>query len=204
MVLLVLLFILFIFIGVPIIVITIAKGSSKNKNKPPNLYNPNVYQMPQPTEPPIQQYQVNYEHMNNRDYPYRKSTLLTTNERLFYQKLKSITDKYNLHIISKVRMADLVLPFDNLNRRDWQFYFNKIKSKHVDFVLCDPFNLQPKLIIELNDASHQKADRKERDLFLNNVFVKVGIPILYVMNANEIEAHICRELNLIKIESIQH
>lgn len=190
-----LIFILAIII-IPVIVVQADKSSQKKKRPPSFTYT--NYQATQPQKQP----QVNFQPMNNGVYPYRKNNLLTTNERLFYQRLKPITDKYNLHIISKVRVADLVLPFDHLDKRDWQFYFNKIKSKHVDFVLCDPFNLQPKLIVELNDASHQRTDRKERDLFLNNVFVKAGIPIIYVMNTNEIETHICRELN-IKKETIQ-
>lgn len=42
------------------------------------------------------------------EYPYVKTYLLTKNEWAFYKQLKPITDKYNLHILAKVRLADLV------------------------------------------------------------------------------------------------
>lgn len=40
--------------------------------------------------------------------PYHKKFLLTKNEWSFYKNLKKITDRYGLHILAKVRVADLV------------------------------------------------------------------------------------------------
>ena len=44
-----------------------------------------------------------------------------------------------------------------------QAWRNRIHAKHIDFVLCDPGNLQPILCIELDDPSHNRPDRIERD-----------------------------------------
>ena len=42
------------------------------------------------------------------EYLYIKPYLLTKKEWAFYKALKPITDKYHLHILAKVRLADLV------------------------------------------------------------------------------------------------
>ena len=39
---------------------------------------------------------------------------------------------------------------------------HRINAKHVDFVLCCPATLRPLLVVELDDASHGRADRQER------------------------------------------
>ena len=46
-------------------------------------------------------------------------------------------------------------------------FYNKINRKHVDFLLCDPQTLRPSLAIELDDSSHQRPDRIERDKFVD-------------------------------------
>ena len=55
---------------------------------------------------------------------------------------------------------------------------HRINRKHVDFVLCDPASLQPRCAIELDDASHQRPDRAERDAFVEAVFAGARLPLL--------------------------
>ncbi len=50
------------------------------------------------------------------------------------------------------------------------------RSVHVDFVLCDPDALTPLLVIELDDSSHERTARRDRDAFLG----AAGLPILHV------------------------
>ena len=57
---------------------------------------------------------------------------------------------------------------------------NKIDRKHVDFLLCNPRAVRPFLGIELDDKSHQRDDRQERDQFVDQVFAAVGIPLVRV------------------------
>ena len=45
-------------------------------------------------------------------------------------------------------------------------YWNRINQKHVDFLLCDPKTMQPVAGVELDDSSHQRADRIRRDQFV--------------------------------------
>ena len=73
--------------------------------------------------------------------PYRKKDyLLTAAERSFYEVLCSVLDG-QLLVFAKVRLADLVyMPKGTANR---QTHFNRIQSKHVDFVLCTRDKLSP-------------------------------------------------------------
>jgi hypothetical protein len=57
---------------------------------------------------------------------------------------------------------------------------NRIDRKHVDFVICEARTMQPLLAIELDDASHERADRIARDAFVDRVFEVAGLPLLHV------------------------
>ncbi len=71
-------------------------------------------------------------------YTQRKA-LFTPAEKAFFTVLFSaiqapaFNEKYLL--FSKVRIADVLTPRNNLNRQQWQIAFNKISAKHFDFVL---------------------------------------------------------------------
>jgi hypothetical protein len=110
--------------------------------------------------------------------PYKKRDyLLSVAERSFYEVLCSVVDN-QLHVFPKVRLIDLVyLPKGTENR---QAHTNRVMSKHVDFVLCDRQNIAPVLVIELDDASHEREDRKERDAFLDKALAAASLPILHV------------------------
>lgn len=111
---------------------------------------------------------------------YEARPLLTDHEMNFYRALKPIADNLGLSIISKVRMADLVKPTANYyrERSEYMSYFGKIKSKHVDFVLCDPDTLKVKLLIELDDRSHDTNRVINRDEFVENVYRDTGYKLL--------------------------
>jgi hypothetical protein len=102
--------------------------------------------------------------------------LLTPAEGIFYRALRvAAADRW--HIAAKVRLADLVAPPGG---REWQAAWNRIAAKHVDFVLCEPATLRPCLAIELDDRSHRRPDRVERDAFVDRVFADAALPILHV------------------------
>lgn len=105
---------------------------------------------------------------------YLEKSLLTNKEKAFYTTLKPIADEKNLIIISKMRLADIFkVPKDTYNSIKW---FNYIKAKHADFVLCD-VNFKPLMIIEVDDKTHQYEDRARRDKFVNEVCRQAGITI---------------------------
>lgn len=135
---------------------------------------------------------------SSEEYPYIKPYLLTKNEWSFYKALKPITDKYRLHILAKVRLADLVSVKSGLSKSEYNKAFAKIKAKHVDFVLANPSNLAVKCAIELDDNSHNDIDRQQRDYFLDKVCETVKLPLIHCKDANGIEDSICETLKINK------
>lgn len=106
-------------------------------------------------------------------------------------------------LLLKVRLAD-VLQVDSAKVKDkqadrggegkrggnrgggnWKAAQNRIDRKHADFVLAAPAAAGPRafaplLIIELDDASHSRPDRQERDNFLDNACAAASLPILHI------------------------
>ena len=114
---------------------------------------------------------------NNRFLPYRRKYLLTKNEWLFYKRLKPLADRYGLGITAKIRLADLI-EVDTEQTREFGRFFSRISSKHIDFGLVNPENMEVKFLIELDDSSHNRPDRMERDDFINKVCKKTGYVLI--------------------------
>jgi Protein of unknown function (DUF2726) len=103
-------------------------------------------------------------------------TLLTAAEQKFYEALDAAIDG-RLVILSKVRVADLFIITSSNGPARYRV-FRSIACKHVDFVLAEAANLQPIAAIELDDSSHQRADRRLRDQLLDDLFEKAAFPLL--------------------------
>jgi hypothetical protein len=131
--------------------------------------------------------------------PYiRQRYLLTPAERAFFDVLTSVTPA-GWHIFPQVRLANLVLVAKGT--RNWQRHFNRVAAKCVDFVICDPATISPRLVIELDDASHDRPDRQARDAFVDAVLASAGLPILHVRrqstyDTTHLEAQICAALGI--------
>jgi very-short-patch-repair endonuclease len=104
--------------------------------------------------------------------------VLTPAEQSFYEQLDAVIDG-RLEILCKVRLADL-LEIESKNADERNRLFRRISSKHVDFVLTEPGQLVPRLVIELDDSSHESKERRERDEFLDELFETVRFPLLRI------------------------
>lgn len=115
--------------------------------------------------------------------PYvRRPRLVTNTELKFYHRLRKAV-RGDFAIFAMVRIADLLtVEKGNKKRRSW---LNRILSKHVDFVICDHKSLQPVVAIELDDRSHSRPDRVERDEFVNSAFETAGLPLLRIPVADD-------------------
>ena len=113
-------------------------------------------------------------------YPYERRDLLTSNELAFYQILAPIVCQHGWQLLMKMRLADVMAV--RKGTEDYMSYFNKIKAKHTDFVFCDPFTLEILAGLELDDPSHERPDRQERDEFVDNAYAAAGIPLIHVWN----------------------
>ena len=109
-------------------------------------------------------------------YIERAESLVTPAEQKFYEALDEAIDG-RFMILSKVRLADLLIVTSKRSSARYRV-FRSIASKHVDFVLAEPGTLKPLAAIELDDATHQRADRRKRDLLLDDLFHKAQLPLL--------------------------
>jgi very-short-patch-repair endonuclease len=103
-------------------------------------------------------------------------SLLTPAEQKFYAALDAAIDG-RFVILSKVRIADLFF-ISSSNSTARLRVFRSIASKHVDFVLAEPADLQPVAAIELDDSSHDRSNRRLRDQLLDELFEKAGFPLI--------------------------
>ena len=105
-------------------------------------------------------------------YPYKLTqSLLTASEAVFYAALLlAVGTRYV--VFAKVRLADLC---QDLDRWADTAAFNQVSSKHVDFVLCDATTFKPVLAVELDDRSHVRANRRDRDALVDRVFQTMGL-----------------------------
>lgn len=130
------------------------------------------------------------------ELPYRiKDPLLSPAEQSFYLVLKDVVADKGV-IFSKIGLGELFYA----STKDQSLYrslTNKIDRKHMDFVVCDPKTLKPIVAIELDDKSHQRADRKTRDEFVQQVFDSTKFPLVRVPARTAYStAEILRQLNL--------
>jgi very-short-patch-repair endonuclease len=100
------------------------------------------------------------------EFSYRKlGVLFTPAERSFLGVLNQAIDGDTI-VFGKVRVADVLAPQNGSTRSVWQKAFNKISSKHFDFVLCSKADLSVFCAIELDDSSHNQSKQKIRDAFI--------------------------------------
>ncbi|MFT3951997.1 MAG: DUF2726 domain-containing protein [Oscillospiraceae bacterium] len=145
-------------------------------------------------------FQTNETTSTKQDYTlqYQRKNILTGNEWNFYiRTLKDYANKNNLCVLTKIRLADLVETLPTLPQKQSYGAFQKIKAKHIDFALATPENLEIVLLIELNDNSHNKYSRQNRDKFVFDVLRNCGYNMIYTYGvnfetqANDILSHTC-------------
>lgn len=111
-----------------------------------------------------------------RKYPYESKMLLTRTEYAFFKKLQKFTDEKGYMICPKVRLEDFIYV---TNRKELSKYRGYIKSRHVDFLICDN-DLHIICGIELDDKSHDEKEAKRIDKFKNELFETIGVRLYRV------------------------
>lgn len=104
-----------------------------------------------------------------------RDDFLSSVERNFYHVLRMAVGDWAI-VCPKVSMGDLFYA-ESSDHSTWASLRNRIAQRHVDFTLCDPRSMQPLLGIELDDSSHSRASRQERDTFVDQVFAAAGLPL---------------------------
>lgn len=111
------------------------------------------------------------------DYPYHaKGTLLSEAELAFFKILEQAVPEQQM-IAPKVRLGDVI----GCSDADWnKGYGPKISAKHLDFVIAERSTSRILAAIELDDKSHNRPDRKERDSFINSALDAAGITLIRI------------------------
>ncbi len=106
-------------------------------------------------------------------YPYTARDELFTKAE---QKFLTVLDKAvggECRIFGQVRLADVINVRKGLDRKSWGRAFAQIRAKH----LCDPQTLAILCAIELDDSTHDRPDRRDRDYFLNHAMQAADVPL---------------------------
>ena len=115
-----------------------------------------------------------------KKYQYkRKNFFLSRAEHECFDALMGAVGNDYL-IFAQVHLPTLI---DNkVVGQNWRAAFRHINGKSVDFVLCDKAYISPKLAIELDDKTHERPERQERDVEVERILQEVGVPLLRLQN----------------------
>ncbi len=113
-------------------------------------------------------------------YKKKEKIMNESEQALFISLRKALGDEYV--VLSKVRIEDFV----EVSKKNVSDYNNRwslrgrIKSRHVDFLICDLTNTKPLLAIELDGKSHNDAQRQSRDQFVDELYKAIDLPIEHI------------------------
>jgi very-short-patch-repair endonuclease len=115
-----------------------------------------------------------------RKYQYkRKDFFLSRAEHECYDTLISAVGS-DYHVFAQVHLPTLV--DHKIVGQNWWGALRHIGEKSVDFVLCDKAYISPRLVIELDDKTHEQPKRQERDKEVECILKEVGLPLLRLEN----------------------
>lgn len=115
-----------------------------------------------------------------RRFPYQAvPSLFSAAELRFLRALEKAVDR-RIRIYAKVRIADVVRVSPGVDSSRFFRAFNAIACKHLDYVLCEAKSCAILAVIELDDRSHDRPDRRKRDAFVDAVMKAASIPILHI------------------------
>jgi hypothetical protein len=92
-----------------------------------------------------------------------------------------------------VRIADVVDIKPSITGKKRKIQLAKIAQKHFDFVLVDD-SMKVLCAIELNDSSHDRQDRIERDKFVREVMRLAKVPLIEIKAARKYNHSMIRKL----------
>lgn len=117
-----------------------------------------------------------------------KEQVMNTSERALFINLVQTLGQTHL-VFSKIRVEDFVeVRNSQLSKSEHWGKRGKIKSRHVDFLVCDKNTSRPVLAIELDGSSHNNYQRQVRDNFLDSVYREAGLRVEHVRVGSDFAA----------------
>lgn len=105
---------------------------------------------------------------------YAKSYVMTSRENDCFKILNEIFSS-KWFVVPQVHLSAL-LDY-RVKGQNWNAAFRHINGKSVDFVLIGKESYKVVCAIELDDSTHSKPDRKERDIEIERMFKGARIPL---------------------------
>lgn len=116
---------------------------------------------------------------------------MTRTEAEFFHKLeRAVSERY--YVFPQIHLSAIL--DHKIKGQDWKYAFRHINGKSVDFVLCDRETLQPFYAIELDDSTHNAADREKRDAEVERIFKVSSLPLVRFANKDVSEQDIVKAL----------
>ena len=101
-------------------------------------------------------------------WTYTKKTLMTKTEMRYFEMIQKAAEGYN--VVPQVNLAAIL-------QKHGDFKYQNELFRNIDFGVFDEhYNVV--ILIEINDPSHNRKDRQERDEKVRNLCESVGIPLV--------------------------
>jgi len=116
----------------------------------------------------------------------RQSAMNSSEQALFINLNKQLSSQYI--ILSKVRIEDFVgVKREGLSDNERFGFRNRIKSRHVDFLICDSKTTRPLMVVELDGSSHNKYGRRKRDYRLDEIYKNINLQYEHIRVGSSFE-----------------
>ena len=118
-----------------------------------------------------------------RAYRWDRGQFLTNWEKQFYRVLcRTLNERFV--VFPKVRTGELVrVPEAGQNRIGADYPFENAGAEHVDFLICEARDLEPRLVIETEKSAG--PDDEQSRTFKKEAFAAAGLKFLWVEKQRE-------------------
>ncbi len=122
---------------------------------------------------------------NNQElYKYRlRKHIMTSREEYFYKMLCEIFQN-RWYVLPQVGLSTLLN--HEVSGQNWYGAFQHINRKTVDYVLLSKSDLSVVCAIELDDYTHDRRSRKQRDSEVERIFKSVNLPLVRFRNISNL------------------
>lgn len=119
----------------------------------------------------------------------KRDRVMNISEQKLFEELQRVFGMEYI-VLSKVRIEDFV---ETRNGDGKYGARGRIKSRHIDFLICNKTTTAPLLAIELDGGAHNKASVKERDSFVDELYHSISLPIHHIHVGEDFE-HVVAEV----------
>lgn len=106
----------------------------------------------------------------------RRFNFLTPSEMTYFKRLLAECTAKNQLLFTKVRLEDLIYIPARVKWGDRLAMRGYVKSRHIDFVVTD-MECNVLYCVELDDPSHLRPNRQERDRKVDTILSMAGIEL---------------------------